>query len=369
MRILRHEGEHLTDILILAEAHHAGQRTAICALTQLRRHEGHSVGVVPRITDHHRLLFEHLPATSKRGYTHDITQTLDKGSTCDCKRRILVQIVRRSTYYIYVLALIFAQQPHSQRIWLAVTSTHHIEELLVSFEHLTVADKGLLGIDYLRAHIRCNILYHKVIGRILFAHNHRHTLLDNATLLTCNLWQRVAQQRRMVEPHVGDDAQGRDDDIRSVEASTEPRLNNRHLDIALCEVVEGQGGSHLEEGEVALLHILLIFIYEVGDLLLGYHLAIDTDTLTEVAQVRRGIESRLVSRLLQYRSEHIRYRALAVGAGNVDDKVVTLWIAELAAKLRHTLQSGLVGGCSMCLKGRQRVEQIIYCLLIVHSTI
>ena len=44
-------------------------------------------------------------------------------------------------------------------------------------------------------------------------------------------------------------------------------------------------------------------------------------------------------------------------------------IAELAAKLRHTLQSWLVGGCSVCLKGRQRVEQIIYCLLIVHSTI
>ena len=94
----------------------------------------------------------------------------------------------------------------------------------------------------------------------------------------------------------------------------------------------------------------MVLIYKVYDLLLRDHLAIDSHSLTEVAQVGRGKQTGTIACLLQDRGEHMRYRALAIGAGNVDRKVVTLRITQVATEGCHTLQSWFVSTYALLLK-------------------
>ena len=45
-----------------------------------------------------------------------------------------------------------------------------------------------------------------------------------------------------------------------------------------------------------------------------------------------GVEPRAVARLLEYRGEHVRHGAVAVGAGHVDREIVALGIAQVLAE-------------------------------------
>ena len=109
----------------------------------------------------------------------------------------------------------------------------------------------------------------------------------------------------MLKAYVCYDAEDGCDDISSVEATTEARLNYCHLHIALVEVVEGHSCCHLEEGEVQLLHLFAVTVYEVHHLLLRNHLAIDTYALAEVHEVGRGEEASAVARLTKDRCKHM----------------------------------------------------------------
>lgn len=176
----------------------------------------------------------------------------------------------------------------------------------------------------------------------------------------------VAQQRRMLHADVGDDAQNRHDDVRGVEPSAEPRLDDGHLDVALREVVEGQRGGHLEEREPQFDHAVVVLVDEVDHLLLGNHLAVDADAFAEVLQVGRGEESRAVARLLEHRGDDVRDGALAVGSGHVDGEEVALGVAQMAAEGRDAFQPRLVGRRSCGLVGRQRRKEKFERLGIVH---
>jgi len=48
------------------------------------------------------------------------------------------------------------------------------------------------------------------------------------------------------------------------------------------------------------------------------HLAVDLNSLANVAQVRRGIEPGLITGALQYGRQHMAGRALAIGAGDMN---------------------------------------------------
>ena len=158
----------------------------------------------------------------------------------------------------------------------------------------------------------------------------------------------------MFQADIGDDRNQRLNDICSVEATSQARFDNGNLDIALRKVVESHCGGHLEEGELQTLHLCLVAVHKIDNLLLGNHLAIHSDALTEVGQVGRGEQARMIARLLQHRRQHIRHRALAVGAGNMNYKVVALWVANRTAKLRNTLQARFVGIASDLLERRHR---------------
>ena len=60
---------------------------------------------------------------------------------------------------------------------------------------------------------------------------------------------------------------------------------------------------------------------------------------TEHFEVRRAA----VARLLEYRGEHVRHGAFAVGAGHVDREIVALGIAQVLAECGDAFQSGFIG--------------------------
>lgn len=166
---------------------------------------------------------------------------------------------------------------------------------------------------------------------------------DDSRFLGCDFGKRVAQQGHVVESDVGDDAHDRDDEVGGVQPSAQSRFDDGDLDVALVEVVEGEGRGHLEERESELLHAVVVFVHEVHDFLLGDHLSVHEDPFAEIAQVRRGVEPRAVARLLEYRGEHVRHGAFAVGAGHVDREIVALGIAQVLAECGDAFQSGFIG--------------------------
>ena len=171
----------------------------------------------------------------------------------------------------------------------------------------------------------------------------------------------------MLEPDVGDDAQDRDDDVRGVEPPSEPCFDHRDLDVALREVVERQGGGHLEEREFQFDHLVVVLVYEVDDLLLGDHLAVDADSFAEVLQVGRGEESRAVSGLLEHGSDDVRDGSFAVRPGHMDREEVALGVAQVTAEGGDTLQSRLVARSALVFEGGQRLKEEFESLVVIHN--
>ena len=263
-----------------------------------------------------------------------------------------MEYIERSGYGCEILALVLAQQIEAKLIWIAVTRTSHCNHLLAALKTALAERECLLGIGNLRAHILSYLLQYEIVVRVLLTHNNRSTLLDYTTLLAGNLWQRVAEILGVLEAYVCNHRKNRLNDIRSIQTASQARFDNRNLDITLRKVVECHSRCHLEERELQSLHFRAVAIDKIDHLLLRNHLAIHTNTLTEVGQMRRSEQARLISRLLQNCSQHIRYRALAVGTCNVNHKVVALWIAYRTTELGDALQARFVGITSDMLKRR-----------------
>lgn len=116
-------------------------------------------------------------------------------------------------------------------------------------------------------------------------HDHGDAGLDDAGLLTRDLRQRVAEEARVVEADVGDDAQQRTDDVGAVEPSAESHLDDGDIDLLLLEIEEGHGRGELEERGMEGLEEGALLLYEVDDALAGDGLAVDADALAEVDQM------------------------------------------------------------------------------------
>ena len=189
---------------------------------------------------------------------------------------------------------------------------------------------------------------------------------DDAGLLAGDLPERVAQQRRVFEADVGNDAHDRQDEVRGVEPSAQPRFDHGHLDVALREIVERERRGHLEEREFRRDHHVVVLVHEVHDLLLGDHLAVDADALAEILQVGRGEKPRAVAGLLKHRGDHVRHGAFAVGARHVYGEEVALGVAQMTAERGDALQSRLVTRGARPFVGGQRREEEFEGLGVVH---
>ena len=93
----------------------------------------------------------------------------------------------------------------------------------------------------------------------------------------------------VVHTYGGDSRDERCDDVGSVEASAQPRLDDGNVRMLPGEPVERQRGSHLEERRPESLGVRSPSLDEGHDVLLRDELSIDAYALAEIDEMRRGV--------------------------------------------------------------------------------
>ena len=365
MCVAGQQGQDVCQVFVADEPDHA-VKLLVGRRFELFGHVGDAVGVVPRVAYDERIFTQLLPASRQRGDGRRIARPFEEGTAGDRQRGLLVQEIDRRRGRQDIMALVIARKVEVYLEFAVVAHAVHAEVLPPFPATALLAREYLFGIDDFRFVGRSDLLEHFVVAHIALADHDRDALLDDSGFFGCDLLERVAQQRRMLQPDVGDDAYDRYDDIRGVESSAQSRFDHRDLDVALCEVVESQCRGHFEERQFQLDHLVVVFVHEVHDLLFGNHLAVDADAFGEILQVGRGEKPRAVAGLLQYRGDDMRYGTFAVRARHVDREEIALGVADVAAECGDALQSRLVGRCAFGFEGRQRLEEEFEGLGVIH---
>src|SRR5579883_933296 len=149
---------------------------------------------------------------------------------------------------------------------------------------------------------------------------------DDAGLLPGNLGHGVAQKFLVVQRDVGDNADAGLDDVGGVKAAAHADFEDREVELLAREILEGDGGQHLEEagmpGEFGLADQALSGavdeIVDEGEVVIGNWPSVDAHALVDADQVRGGVKAGLVSGGGQDGSESGGGRTLAVGPGDQD---------------------------------------------------
>ena len=128
-----------------------------------------------------------------------------------------------------------------------------------------------------------------------FSDNNRYARLDDACLFGSNLGQSVAQELYMVEADVGDDTQIRTDDVGAVQTASQADFNDSNVHLFFCKVVESHSGSQFEERWMEWFEETPVLVDKFDNMLLAYGNTVYTDAFTEIHQVRRGVETYLVT--------------------------------------------------------------------------
>jgi hypothetical protein len=158
--------------------------------------------------------------------------------------------------------------------------------------------------------------------------------LDDTGLFRGDGGVRRAEPVAMVEADARNHAHERGgDDIRRVEPSAEPRLEDRHVRPAPREEDECDGGKRFKEGHLQ--PVLALKAREHGEHLFRHRpervvrnrRAVKEESLVEGNEVRRRVARHAVTSGAKNRIKHGGSRALAVRAGNVDAAEHVLRIA------------------------------------------
>ena len=145
-----------------------------------------------------------------------------------------------------------------------------------------------VGEDYLRAAGFRPVGENPVnLGIRRLADYNRHARLDYAGLLRGDSRQCVSEQGRMVERYVRYDAEFRGDDVGGVKAPAESYFDYCDVDLLFCKIFEGHGCRQLEKRRMEV--VVAESLYEIGHSLGRDHLAIDTDSLSEIKQMGRSV--------------------------------------------------------------------------------
>lgn len=220
------------------------------------------------------------------------------------------------------------------------------------------------------------------VGFRVLAERNEHTVLpQDAGLFRCDLAQRVAQVLHVVHGDVGNDRYRRLDNVGGVEAAAQTDLQNRKLNLLLCEVDEGDGSEQLEEAgivrELAACHKLLggavhqredaseVFI---GDFLKrAFGGRGNADAFIHSQQMRRGVEARAKPCGPCNGRERGTGGALAVSAGDEHGGKGSLRRAQRREQRADQLQrklAGLLAGCYAQL--RTELRKLLYGVRVTH---
>ena len=183
-----------------------------------------------------------------------------------------------------------------------------------------------------------------------------HASLHDARLLEGDLGQGVSEVVPMVHGDVG---HGRDlgqNDIRSIESSTQPHLHYGLLHPFTSEGVKAQHRDRFEEREAEPKHGILDLLRVCEERSLRKRRATHPYPLPKGAQVRRREASRACTRLVEHGCERGGHRPLAVGPANVEDREGPMRIAQGVESTLGALQPPVHTGSQ---RGKEACDQRI----------
>ena len=141
----------------------------------------------------------------------------------------------------------------------------------------------------------------------------------------------------MLEADVREQDDGRVDDVRRVETSAEPGLDDGRVDLALGEVRERSRGERLElrraDGLGGCAHTRDRAFEGVG---------VGVEPLVPAAHVRRRVRADREAVGTQQRGDRARRRRLAVRADDVHGAIRTLRVVERVEERVHTAEAELL---------------------------
>lgn len=105
---------------------------------------------------------------------------------------------------------------------------------------------------------------------------------------------------------------------------------------------------------------------ELHDPLLAYHLAVHSNPLAEIDEVRTCVKPDTITLGLKHGGKRVADRTLAIRAANVDGAVTAMWMTEVRIECQRAFQPFLIRCCPYVLKHRGRVEQILNSLIVSH---
>ena len=159
--------------------------------------------------------------------------------------------------------------------------------------------------------------------------NHRYALLDDARLFPGNGRDPGAQVLLVVAADVREEADQRRDHVGGVQPAAHAGLEHSRVHLFFGEPEKRQQGGGLEVRGLAIAEHGLQPLDHRGEARLADALAIDTEALTHAAQVRRGIEAGAIAGRGEDGGKGRAHRALAVGAGDVQDRQAALRAAQV----------------------------------------
>ena len=173
---------------------------------------------------------------------------------------------------------------------------------------------------------------------------------DDGELLDRDLLARLAEHVGVLERNVREhDDPGRED-VRRVEPSSQPGLDDRDVDSLLGELGKGRRGDHLELRRPR--GVGLDAGKRRGDVGVG---SVDLDPLRPAPHVRRDVRARAKARVTEKRRGHQRRRGLPVRPDDVNRRVGELGVAEGGEQFPHATEAELLGPRREALEPPERV--------------
>ena len=169
-------------------------------------------------------------------------------------------------------------------------------------------------------------------------HDNYSCRMRNCKLLLRDLLDRVAEHLRVLEGDVRQQDDRRVDDVRRVEASAQPRLDDRHVHAGLGELGERGRGQRLELGRAELLRGLAN--PRDGPL---ERFGITIQPLVPARDVRRGVGACLQALGTEERGDRPGRGGLAVRPDHVDRREGTLRVSQRRQELPHAVEAELLG--------------------------
>lgn len=109
-----------------------------------------------------------------------------------------------------------------------------------------------------------------------------YAFFDNAGFLRRYLLLRISQELRMIQTDIRDDTQDRSDNVRTVQTTAKPDLDNRVIYLLVAEILKSHTGRQLEERRMERLEERTMTLDEIDHVILGDLFPVHPDALPEV---------------------------------------------------------------------------------------